>query len=442
MLYAQSGGANNNTISIPGLSSRFDIDGMVDAAMKVASQPRDNLQQTNDDLKTQESTWNDLGNKMKNLRDAADALYSYQNPFNDRSAKSSDDSVLSATAGRTATPGKQSFTVEQLATADRYLSKPLPMDLKVPAGSYSWQLGGSGDSADAKAQVINLDFGGGSLGDFVSAANKAGGSKVKFSVISVKQGSQSLLVESQVTGADERLNFSDALTGHLAVTLGLGEWPGNGDSQYENFIPSNMISQGQDAKISMDGIEITRPNNNIDDVIPGLTLSLHKVSPTPVSITVTGDTDSVKNGIINLVGNYNQLMAEINVLTYKDDTVITELTYLTDDQKKDYEAKLGTMMGDPTLNAIKASLSTATQAVYPTSDPKISILSQIGISTNTSKSGAFDMSKLRGYLEIDESTLDKALASDMNAVKQLFAKAKKDAEERYEIYADLAKHSV
>jgi flagellar capping protein FliD len=324
---------------------------------------------------------------------------------------------MTATAGRTAVAGKQAFTVEQLAKGDRFLSTPLAQDVSVPSGSYGWEVG-----PDGKAGKVSLDFKGGSLGDFVKAANAAGQATVKFSTISVTEGTQSLLVECQKTGKGNNLDFSNAATGQLAVKLGLGQWPGNADNQYEAFIPSNVLSKAQDAKISMDGIEITRPDNTMSDVVPGISLVLHDTSSKPVVITVTGDTDSVKNGIITLVGNYNQLMAEINVLTRKDDTIITELTYLTADQKKDYEAKLGTMMGDSTLNAIRSSLQNASSAPYKTSDPKLTMLAQIGISTNTSKGGGYDASKLRGYLEIDESVLDNALANNMDAVKQLFAR--------------------
>ncbi|HUZ16780.1 MAG TPA: flagellar filament capping protein FliD, partial [Spirochaetia bacterium] len=52
---------------------------------------------------------------------------------------------------------------------------------------------------------------------------------------------------------------------------------------------------------------------------------------------------------------------------------------------------------------------------------KMALLAQIGISTDTSKTfSGVDISKLRGYLEIDEQKLDSALKNDLPAVKQLF----------------------
>ena len=53
---------------------------------------------------------------------------------------------------------------------------------------------------------------------------------------------------------------------------------------------------------------------------------------------------------------------------------------------------------------------------------QLSLLAQIGVSTNTSNVAptGFDISRLRGYLEVDETKLDQALASNLPAVKDLF----------------------
>ena len=54
-------------------------------------------------------------------------------------------------------------------------------------------------------------------------------------------------------------------------------------------------------------------------------------------------------------------------------------------------------------------------------DAVITMLSQIGISTNASGStGGYTASRLRGYLEIDEKKLDAALASHLEDIKNMF----------------------
>jgi flagellar hook-associated protein 2 len=54
-------------------------------------------------------------------------------------------------------------------------------------------------------------------------------------------------------------------------------------------------------------------------------------------------------------------------------------------------------------------------------DSSYDLLAQIGISTNaTGAAGNVDMSRLRGYLEINEAQLDEALTRDFEGVGRLF----------------------
>lgn len=61
-------------------------------------------------------------------------------------------------------------------------------------------------------------------------------------------------------------------------------------------------------------------------------------------------------------------------------------------------------------------------APYPTSmERELSLLAQIGISTNAGTSAGYDPAQLRGYLQINERTLDTALENRITAIKELFA---------------------
>jgi len=209
--------------------------------------------------------------------------------------------------------------------------------------------------------------------------------------------------------------------------------------------PVNAVSTARDAIITMEGIEIKRPTNNINDLVPGLTLNVRGVSEKPVEIAVKADIEGIKEAIISFVGNYNRLMAEINVLTarstfsgtrqvvdkngntrteyitYADESILDNLTYLTADEKAEMRNRLGAFNGDVTLSNLKNNLMRTVSAPYPTSlERELSMLAQIGISTNAARTSGFDASKLRGYLEIDEKALDAALESKVPAIKELF----------------------
>lgn len=187
--------------------------------------------------------------------------------------------------------------------------------------------------------------------------------------------------------------------------------------------PSKAVSTAQDAVITMEGIEMKRPSNSISDIIPGVTLNVKETSEWPVELKISADLDSVKDSIYAFVGNYNRLMAEINILTRTDDRIVDEITYFEKDEIEEVKKRLGAFSGDSTLNSFRNNLQRTVSAPYPTSmERELTMLSQIGISTNaSSRGGAYDISRMRGYLEIDPKTFDAAVENNLVAIKELFA---------------------
>jgi flagellar hook-associated protein 2 len=193
-------------------------------------------------------------------------------------------------------------------------------------------------------------------------------------------------------------------------------------AQTGGYKPKRPISTAQDSLVSVDGIEVTRPTNAISDVIPAVTLNLKAASEKPVNLKIEPDRKAVKDALIAAVGSYNRSMAEINILTRDDEKIISEIGYFTDDEKKKAKENLGILLNDSTLSMMRTSLQNAMMAPYDTG-LDYRLLAQLGISTDAQKAGGgqgYDATKMRGYLEIDEDTLDKALASNFEAAKRLF----------------------
>jgi len=195
--------------------------------------------------------------------------------------------------------------------------------------------------------------------------------------------------------------------------------------QLGGFEPVNPSSQAEDAIIEFMGIEIQRPDNSIDDLIDGLTLNIKRSSSKPVELSIIPDVETAKEAIIRFVFNYNQLITRILVLTNDDQGIIDELEYLDDAEREDLENQLGYMRGENALAQVKSQLQSIVSNPYPTSaGVELSLLAHIGISTNASSgnTSAANFSKLRGYLEIDEEKLEKALETNVDAIKELFGK--------------------
>jgi flagellar hook-associated protein 2 len=163
-----------------------------------------------------------------------------------------------------------------------------------------------------------------------------------------------------------------------------------------------------------------RSTNKIDDIVENVTLNLEAPTEKTATIKIEPDTETSKEAIIELVGYYNQLIAEINILTQNKPELISELDYLSIEEEEAYEEKLGMFSGDSTLTSSKSSLQRIMTNTYPIEGSSIRLLSQIGISSNASGSTGFDATKLRGYFEIDEKKLDEALKSNISDIKNLF----------------------
>ena len=559
-------------IYVPGIKSRLNTEVIVEDLMKLERIPKDRAEKTVESLETHKGYWQELGRRITSLRESARSLYSFQNPFNERIARSSDESVLSGTATRHALEQERTFTVKKVAKADRFLSDPLESSYKVSAGNYTFKTG---------ENEISLNFRGGNLKEFTEALNRRGRDKIQASTITVKPGTQSLLIESLATGAGNRLSFgSDSeefarnigmiesasgarhLVQEAAVTVEAGKtgavliredaatlgarggilsletstklyaqeeipppasgpvMPAAGSVSYggitiendgssvptpawtpppvppkvddmvmlslkftdgsevklpalrdsagftkseywlsdiangktpasleivnnnthrdvsvrgivildpetpDGYSPKNPVSTAQDAIVEMEGIEIRRPTNNIDDLLPGVTVTARAPSNDPVRLNVEPDREGVKEALIAMVGNYNRLMAEINVLTRNDDHVIQELNYLSTEEQTGMKKRLGVFAGENSLIQFKNTLQRSTGAPYPTmAEQELALLSQMGIGTDVRRAGSttgYDPSRLRGYLEIDEKALDAALADKLMAIQQLF----------------------
>jgi flagellar hook-associated protein 2 len=194
-------------------------------------------------------------------------------------------------------------------------------------------------------------------------------------------------------------------------------------TQRGGYTPSKPLSQAGDAVISMDGIDVRRSANAIDDLIPGVTLNVRAPSDTPVELSVKHDVEGIKKQVQGFVGTYNQTITDIDVLTRKDEAIISDATYLTDDERKKARDNLGLLFGDLSLQQLKSSMQNAMMNPYPTSLGKeMAVLAQIGISTDTRLPGSatIDKTKLRGYLEIDDGKFTAAIDQHAEAVKELF----------------------
>lgn len=178
--------------------------------------------------------------------------------------------------------------------------------------------------------------------------------------------------------------------------------------------PKNTISEAKDAKLKIDGVDVTRSKNDgLSDVIKGVTLSL-KGANEKEEVTITIDNDiaaSVKkiNAFIEL---YNKYLDVTNQMTK------TAKMQSPGDYEK-MKNDTGYFIGDMTIIRLENQLKTTVGSAFPSKvEVPIKTLPQIGISTG--KINASWESIKGGKLQLDEGALREAIMNNPDGVKDLF----------------------
>ena len=143
-------------ISIPGVSDKYKTNDLVNSLVEVEKLPLKREQEKLETYKAEQANWRRVNQYMSSLRESTRSLYSFNNPFNERIAESSDERAITATAEREATVETFKIDVEQIATADRFLSGNIDKNTKIPEGTYQFKVG---------EKIITYRFKGGKISD-------------------------------------------------------------------------------------------------------------------------------------------------------------------------------------------------------------------------------------------------------------------------------------
>jgi flagellar hook-associated protein 2 len=280
----------------------------------------------------------------------------------------SDDSVLSVTAraGLSADSFSATVVVNSLARAQTtYSAIVADKSAAIGTGTMTLSVGGVN-------KTITIDATNNSLEGLATAIN-ASGAGVSASIVADTGGSR--IVLKGATGEANAFTLAaDAGADPALAAFGYGA--------------GGAMALGQsaaNATFTIDGIAYSRATNSIDDVIPGMALTLKKAAPgQPVDIGASRPLDMIRQTVGDFVSVYNQL-------------------------KKSLTAAAGMSGTTSSLRSLERELSDMVNKVL-TSGSGISRLSDIGIS-----------SAKDGTLTLDSAKLEKALTADAGAVEALFS---------------------
>ncbi|HEY0482217.1 MAG TPA: flagellar filament capping protein FliD [Kofleriaceae bacterium] len=351
------------TVTFTGLSSGLDTASLVSQLVAAERAPADTIASHQSDLTTQKSIVGSLSSALAALGTAMRGL-DVASEAQPRKASSSDAHVtVAASSGAIAT--LHDVRVRQLARGEITASRTFSSSAAGVLGTGSVAI-----TTGTTTQTISY----GSSDSLADIASKINASGVAASASVLFDGtSYRLMVASTGTGTAAAARFSDTGDG-----LALSD-------------PDHITVPAHDAIATIDGVEVTRGANVIDDAITGLTVTLvspHAVTDTSAQVAVTLDRDGLRSKLASVVAAYNSVNSALHV----------QLDY-TGTKKA-----TSTLFGDSTLRQLQGALGSVMSSEY-----------------GSTTLGAIGLVRAKdGALSLDDAKLSSALAANPDAVGNLF----------------------
>lgn len=393
------------TTTITGLGSGMDINSIVTAlvdAEKAPKQSQIDRQKTN--TETTLSAVGTLQAALETFEASLSSLKSVSSNFAGSTAASSSENVATVTAKSDAVNGSYNLTVNNLATSSKVASASL-------AGGASTAFASGGtlkiDIGDNASYSVNVKEGA-TLTEIKDAINEqlSSSAGISANIISDSSGAR-LVLSSETTGEGTDLYVTGsgdlaALNINVAAQTdadGAAVVDANGQPVMERVLTkqsgsaAGYITEAKDASYSIDGLELTS-STNTTSAVSGLSITLAGEGTS--TIKVGANTEGLKTSVETFVAAYNTLMTVTNSLT--------KVTATEDGSS----TEAGALIGDSSVRSLLSSIRSALVDSSGSSGG-LSVLSQLGVSTNKD-----------GTLSIDDKKLETGLSNHYDSVAEFF----------------------
>lgn len=372
---------SSGAISSTGIGSGLDVTTIISKLMSVEQAPLTKLQEQATSLNSKISILGQLQNGFSAMRDKANALVS-PSLWSATTATSSDTAGLRVSSSSTAAAGSYEVKTQQLASSQTLASQTFSSSTAtLGTGTMTIELGtwasDNGFTAKADTSAVSITIGEGETSlEKIRDKINAAGAGVTASLINDAKGAR-LTLRSSTTGEENGFRVSVSGAG-AAGTAGVGlealAW--SPDTDNTSGTGMGRTSSAANASALINGIAVSSASNTLSDVVPGLSMTLTKVSDTPVTVEVTSNTDAVKTAITDFVTAFNSLSSSIRTQTaYNADTKTGGP--LQGDQ--------GTLSLQSQLRGVLNQSSTASSSYSRLSDIGISMKSDGSLEVNTTK---------------------------------------------------------
>lgn len=389
-----------------GLASGLDTNQFIQQMIQAKSAPIQRIEQEKADKERTDDAWSDIASKLSSLRGDADTVADPADFDEFTKADSTDEDLVTATADGPGADGELTFSVEQLASHQQSYGGAFEgRDAEVGAGEltidYHGTLGDDDDPVDSETLEVAE---GTTLEELVAQINdeEDGLEFVQASLVQHEPGVYGLMLQGTEEG--EQAGFAIELDGGL-------------DDAFSGAAFST-VREAQDAELRVgDGLTVTRPTNEIDDLLEDTTIELHQASPgDEVTVSAGRDVDAAVGAATDMISGVGDLLS-----TFDELTGVTQA-----DDEDDEDVVGGVLQGEPAARQIADGLRRAL------TEPR-----EIDGETVTPRDMGIEVNRF-GELELDESALAEAFETDFDRAAAFFAGTGEETEDGDRVEPGLA----
>ncbi|AMD02691.1 flagellar filament capping protein FliD [Halomonas chromatireducens] len=314
------------SISSLGIGSGLDLNGLLDQLNDAERGKLEPIEQQIESQQVQLSAYGELQGALSGFQGAVSALND-PSLFQSLSADVSGEAVQAA-AGSDASPGRYDVEVQTLASAGSYATARLEgiqtLDDVVVSGGGELQLQfAHADNEGGESLPISIAADS-TLADIRDAIN-AEQTGVSASIVNDGYGYRLALMSNE-TGREASITGMDWGDVTLADGVGFSD------------TATAVDNIGNDAQLTVNGIEITSASNQVEGAIQDVTLSLTQEGSSTVN--VERDTRAVREAVAGFVEAYNSFKGTTGELTAFDSET----------------GQAGELLGDSALRTVESRL--------------------------------------------------------------------------------------
>lgn len=344
-------------------------------------------------IQDEQAAWKDIGSRLGSLYTKIDALQKSEN-FSSQTVRSNikDSPFLSVSSNKNAASGVYRMEVKQLATASRLTGKKITTATDEPLGfegNFYFKSQSIGEPEMPDPEIADPDFTHSGLSGITIEQSDS----LKDVAVKINETSKDSNVQASIV--DGRLILTSTEFGESDITI-----VGDGDLTQElGFTGAkDQLKQGQKSIVMIDGMEVERNSNNIDDAIEGLTINLtseHADGDSEV-ITVAHDTQKTVDVVKEFIDQYNSVINFIGKQTDVGDPTAEK-------------NKTGALVGESSLVRLQSSLrSLLTRNLKDSPDDEGFNLSELGIEVDRYGVATLDEAALREKVLEDPANVARA----------------------------------